>query len=86
VGHSSRAFLSCSVTLASGVAGAGVVRYGAPHFEHWRSGYQCADSAQSISDLQQIYQTARQNEVEFNLAYIGSDINYPHMRSSIPNT
>ena len=55
-----------------------MVRYGAPHFEHWRSGYQCADSAQSISDLQQIYQTARQNGVEFNLAYIGSDINYPH--------
>ena len=33
---------------------------------------------QSISDLQRIYQTARQDGVDFNLAYIGSDFNYPH--------
>jgi hypothetical protein len=34
--------------------------------------------AQGINDLQRIYQTARQDGVDFNLAYIGSDFNYPH--------
>ena len=33
---------------------------------------------QGISDLQRIYQTAQQDGVDFNLAYIGSDFNYPH--------
>jgi len=33
---------------------------------------------QSISDLHRIYQTAQQDGVDFNLAYIGSDFNYPH--------
>jgi hypothetical protein len=35
---------------------------------------------QGISDLQRIYQTAQQDGVDFNLAYIGSDFNYPHNR------
>jgi hypothetical protein len=31
-----------------------------------------------ISDLQRIHQTAQRDGVDFNLAYIGSDFNYPH--------
>lgn len=33
---------------------------------------------QGISDLQWIYQTARQDGLDFSLAYIGSDFNHPH--------
>jgi hypothetical protein len=33
---------------------------------------------QGISDLRRIYQTAQHDGVDFNLAYIGSDFNYPH--------
>jgi hypothetical protein len=32
---------------------------------------------QGTSDLHRIYQTAQQDGVDFNLAYIGSDFNYP---------
>jgi Patatin-like phospholipase len=32
---------------------------------------------QGISDLQRIYQTATRDGIDFNLAYIGSDFNYP---------
>jgi hypothetical protein len=40
--------------------------------------------AQGINDLQRIYQTARQDGVDFNLAYIGSDFNYPHNENFDP--
>jgi hypothetical protein len=33
---------------------------------------------QGISDLERIYQTARRDGADFNLAYIGSDFSYPH--------
>jgi hypothetical protein len=33
---------------------------------------------QGINDVQRIYQTARQDEADFNLAYIGPDFDYPH--------
>jgi len=33
---------------------------------------------QGISDLSRIYLTARQDGADFNLAYIGSDFDYPH--------
>ena len=33
---------------------------------------------QGINDLYRIYQTAKRDGVDFNLAYIGSDFNYPH--------
>ncbi len=33
---------------------------------------------QGVSDLTRIYLTARQDGADFNLAYIGSDFNYPH--------
>jgi hypothetical protein len=33
---------------------------------------------QGISDLHRIYQAAQRDGVDFNLAYIGSDFNYPH--------
>jgi hypothetical protein len=33
---------------------------------------------QGISDLERIYQTARQDGADFNLAYIRSDFSYPH--------
>jgi hypothetical protein len=39
---------------------------------------------QGISDLQRIYRTARQDGVDFNLAYIGSDFNYPHNETFDP--
>jgi hypothetical protein len=39
---------------------------------------------QGISDLQRIYQSARQDRVDFNLAYIGSDFNYPHSENFDP--
>jgi hypothetical protein len=41
--------------------------------------------AQGINDLQRIYQTARQDGVDFNLAYIGSDFNYPHNETFDPD-
>ena len=37
---------------------------------------------QGISDLQRIYQTARRDGVDFNLAYIGSDFSHPHKERS----
>jgi hypothetical protein len=40
--------------------------------------------AQGINDLQRIYQTARQDGVDFNLPYIGSDFNYPHNENFDP--
>ena len=39
---------------------------------------------QGINDLQRIYQTARRDGVDFNLAYIGSDFNYPHNETFDP--
>ena len=33
---------------------------------------------QGINDVERIYRTAQRDGVEFNLAYIGSDFNYPH--------
>ncbi|MHC8351115.1 ketopantoate reductase C-terminal domain-containing protein [Pseudomonas sp. RT4P38] len=33
---------------------------------------------QGISDLERIYRMAQQDEADFNLAYIGSDFNFPH--------
>jgi hypothetical protein len=39
---------------------------------------------QGISDLQRIYQTAQRDGVDFNLAYIGSDFNYPHKEKFDP--
>jgi hypothetical protein len=39
---------------------------------------------QGISDLQRIYQTARRDGVDFNLAYVGSDFNYPHKETFDP--
>jgi predicted acylesterase/phospholipase RssA len=33
---------------------------------------------QGISDLERLYQTAKQDGADFNLAYIGSDFSYPH--------
>jgi hypothetical protein len=39
---------------------------------------------QGISDLQRIYQTARRDGVDFNLAYIGSDFSYPHKETFDP--
>ena len=35
---------------------------------------------QGISDLKRLYRVARQDRVDFNLAYIDSDFNYPHAR------
>jgi hypothetical protein len=37
-----------------------------------------------ISDLHRIYLTAQRDGVDFNLAYIGSDFNYPHNESFDP--
>lgn len=34
--------------------------------------------AQGVNDLSRIYLTAKQDGADFNLAYIGSDFNYPH--------
>jgi hypothetical protein len=39
---------------------------------------------QGISDLERIYQTAARDGVDFNVAYIGSDFNYPHNKSFDP--
>ena len=39
---------------------------------------------QGISDLERIYHTAAQDGVDFNLAYIGSDFNYPHNKRFDP--
>jgi patatin-like phospholipase len=39
---------------------------------------------QGINDLQRIYQTARRDGVDFNLAYIESDFNYPHKETFDP--
>ena len=39
---------------------------------------------QGVSDLQRIYQTAQQDGVDFNLAYIGSDFSYPHHKEFDP--
>jgi hypothetical protein len=39
---------------------------------------------QGISDLERIYQTAARDGVDFNLAYIGSDFNYPHNKTFDP--
>jgi hypothetical protein len=40
--------------------------------------------AQGISDLQRIYLTAQHDGVDFNLAYIGPDFNYPHKATFDP--
>ena len=39
---------------------------------------------QGISDLQRIYQTARRDGVDFNLAYIGSEFSHPHKEEFSP--
>jgi hypothetical protein len=39
---------------------------------------------EGISDLHRIYQTAQRDGVDFNLAYIGSDFNYPHKETFDP--
>jgi predicted acylesterase/phospholipase RssA len=39
---------------------------------------------QGISDLQRIYLTAQRDGVDFNLAYIGPDFNYPHKKTFDP--
>ena len=39
---------------------------------------------QGISDLHLIYQTAQRDGVDFNLAYIASDFNYPHNKNFDP--
>jgi hypothetical protein len=39
---------------------------------------------QGIGDLQRIYQAAQHDGVDFNLAYIGADFNYPHKKKFDP--
>jgi hypothetical protein len=39
---------------------------------------------QGINDLHRIYETAQRDGVDFNLAYIGSDFNYPHHKTFDP--
>jgi predicted acylesterase/phospholipase RssA len=39
---------------------------------------------QGINDVQMLYQTARQDGADFNLAYIGADFEYPHAEEFNP--
>ncbi len=39
---------------------------------------------QGISDLKRIYETARRDGVDFNLAYIGSEFSHPHKEEFNP--
>jgi hypothetical protein len=39
---------------------------------------------QSVSDIQRIYENARRDGIDFNLAYIGSDFAYPHKEDFDP--
>ena len=39
---------------------------------------------QGINDLHRIYETGQQDGVDFNLAYIGFDFNYPHHKTFDP--